>query len=256
MERGWIPLWRKSMDSKQFAKSEVWHVWTKILFGMNFKKTYANIGGTVVEIEPGQLIFGRNTWGDELGIHPSTVYRIVSCFASEEYGNAITIKSNNRFSVISVNNWESYRPSSVQDEQVMNNWRTTGEQLVNTPNNDKNDKNVKKDQTLFAVPDGTTVKVSPYKESADKIVRHYEKEVRDDRDSRYRAKKNVEALLRKGGFTKEVLWECVNLYANSADAKDPQFRKVAGNFFGRDSVFRNYTDEAKRIVEVEYAAKR
>jgi len=102
---------------------------------------------------------------------------------------------------------------------------------------------LKKDQKLSAAED-----------AAIKIVSHYEKEVRDDRDSRYRARKNVQSLL-KGGVTKEVLWECVNLYANSADARDPQFRKVAGNFFGRDAVFRGYIDDAKRIVEVEYEAK-
>jgi hypothetical protein len=90
--------------------------------------------------------------------------------------------------------------------------------------------------------------------AASQIVGYYEKEIRDERSSRYRARKNVQALL-KNGCTKEVLWECVNLYASDADHKDPQFRKVAGNFFGRDAVYRNYIDEAKRIVEVEYAAK-
>ena len=96
--------------------------------------------------------------------------------------------------------------------------------------------------------------VSPHKEMSEKIVAYYEKEVRDERDSRYRARKNVQTLL-KSGIKKEVLWECVNLYANDKDNKDPQFRKVAGNFFGRDAVYMNYIEEARRIVEVEYAAK-
>jgi uncharacterized protein YdaU (DUF1376 family) len=108
--------------------------------------------------------------------------------------------------------------------------------------------------SLSLSPEPKDQNPSAAEDAATKIVSYYEKEIRDERSSRYRARKNVQALL-KNGCTKEVLWECVNLYASDADHKDPQFRKVAGNFFGRDAVYRNYIDEAKRIVEVEYAAK-
>jgi hypothetical protein len=85
-------------------------------------------------------------------------------------------------------------------------------------------------------------------EVAEKIVEYYEQEVRSDRSSRYRARKSVLALLRKG-ISRDALWGCVNLYASEVDWKGEEFRKVAGNFFGREAVYINYIDEAKAMME-------
>ena len=52
----------------------------------------------------------------------------------------LNIKTHSKFSIITICNWDEYQ----QDEQQVNNRRTTDEQQVNTDKNVKNDKNDKK----------------------------------------------------------------------------------------------------------------
>ena len=121
------------------------------------------------------------------------------------------------------------------------------------------------DQKHSVAPIGATVPVSPEKrtaklkakteftELAEKIVGYYEEQIREHRPSRYRAREHIVAILKappeRGGVSAGVLWECVNQYEPEAARADPQFRKVAGNFFGRDAVYRAYLDAAR--VEAE-----
>ena len=60
----------------------------------------------------------------------------------------MNIKSNNKFSVLSIVKYNTYqddtRQSEQHTEQQVNNKRTTSEQPVNTNNNVKNDNNEKK----------------------------------------------------------------------------------------------------------------
>ena len=112
-------------------------------------------------------------------------------------------------------------------------------------------------------PVGATAPVSPVKrtakpktelaEHAEKIVAYYEEQIRVHPQSRYRAREHIVSILRtppeKGGVPWQVLWECVNQYEPEAKQAEAQFRKVAGNFFGRDAVYKAYLDAARREVE-------
>jgi hypothetical protein len=113
-------------------------------------------------------------------------------------------------------------------------------------------------------PGGATAPVSPEKrkpnskpktelaEHAEKIVAYYEEQIRIHPQSRYRAREHIVSILKtppeKGGVPWPVLWECVNQYEPEAARADPQFRKVAGNFFGRDAVYKAYLDAARAEV--------
>ena len=58
----------------------------------------------------------------------------------EKMGN-LNIKTNNKYSIITIVNWETYQGANNnyehQNEQQMNNKRTTDEQQMNTNKNDK-----------------------------------------------------------------------------------------------------------------------
>lgn len=108
-------------------------------------------------------------------------------------------------------------------------------------------------------PAGATVPVSPEKRKpkplkpeivllAEKIVAHYEAQIREHRPSRYRAREHIVSILKSGVVSAPVLWECVNEYEPEASRVEVQFRKVAGNFFGRDAVYKAYLDAAKAEV--------
>jgi hypothetical protein len=81
-------------------------------------------GVQFVSLEPGQFVFGRKVASEELDIHESAIYRIMQFLTKA--GN-ITIKSNNKFSIISINNWHTYQQDEIEIEQQANNKRTTSE---------------------------------------------------------------------------------------------------------------------------------
>ena len=93
-------------------------------------------------LKPGQLITGRKSIALALHIDESKVERILKSLKSEQQIEQQT-SSKNR--LISITNWEFYQQSEQQNEQQVNNKRTTSEQQVNTNKNIKNDKNERKD---------------------------------------------------------------------------------------------------------------
>ena len=60
--------------------------------------------------------------------------------------NKVSLKVNRRFTMLTVCKYNTYQSKDVQDEQLMNNPRTSDEQVMNTNKNDKNDKNDKNEK--------------------------------------------------------------------------------------------------------------
>ncbi len=88
----------------------------------------ANIGNQVVDLKPGEFVTGRKKAAQELGMSESKVYRLLDSLRRTQN---LHIKSNNKFSVISIINWSHYQgdnlESEQQSEQQMNNKRTASE---------------------------------------------------------------------------------------------------------------------------------
>lgn len=74
-------------------------------------------GFHVVAIKTGQMIFGRFTAAEELGIDGNTIYKIVQRMA--ERGD-ISIQSNNRFSMITVTNFIDFQDGDqIEDIEII-----------------------------------------------------------------------------------------------------------------------------------------
>jgi len=140
---GWISVHRKLLGSVVFNNPDLLKVWMWCLLKASHKKHKQLVGYQEQTLFPGELIFGRKKTASDLGYSESKTYRLIKRL--EELGN-ITIKSNNKYSVITVVNWELYQgieqQNEQQNEQEMNNKRTTNEQQMNTNNNDNNDNNL------------------------------------------------------------------------------------------------------------------
>ncbi len=127
----------------------------KVTFKERFVSVKINKGETVVNLKPGQFIFGRFKAEEELSIDGSTIYKWMRKFSSPEFG-MITIESNNQFSIVTLCNWEQYNGDDITEvtamEQQCNNHVTTMEQPCNTNKNDNNVKNVKnnKPEKIFS----------------------------------------------------------------------------------------------------------
>lgn len=140
MDRGYVKLWRKSLDSRVFKNEGLWKLWSWCLMKASHKKRWTSIkigkGEIEVEILPGQFVFGRNIAAKELNSNPSTIWKRMKKLKNIKN---LTIQSNNQYSLISIINWECYHKEENKSDNQSNNQVTTKEQLSDT---DKNVKNV------------------------------------------------------------------------------------------------------------------
>lgn len=154
MDRGYLKLWRKSLDSEVFASESLWKLWCCCLMLANHKEKYFSVDGVIspVKVGPGQFVTGRFSIHkimypkkSKKNPNPLTVWRWLQSL--ENSGN-LNIKTNNKYSLITIMNWDSYQVDENGNEhafvQQMNNNCTTDEQQMNTNKNVKNDKNDKK----------------------------------------------------------------------------------------------------------------
>ena len=140
---GWIKLHRKLLDNPVTMKdTDYLAVWIYLLLNASHNEHPALFKGEKITLKPGQLITGRKSIALALHIDESKVERILKSLKSEQQIEQQT-SSKNR--LISITNWEFYQQSEQQNEQQVNNKRTTSEQQVNTNKNIKNDKNERKD---------------------------------------------------------------------------------------------------------------
>lgn len=136
-EQGWIKLYRKIKDSWFYKDSNYIHLWVHLLTSANHKEKEFMFNGKRQKCTPGQFITGRKVLATATGISESKIYRILKAFEAEQL---IEQQSNRRNSIITILNWDKYQQSEQLNEQLVNNRRTTSEQLVNTNKNEKNEK--------------------------------------------------------------------------------------------------------------------
>ena len=153
-----IKIDRELLNSYCFANANHLKIWLWLLLKANYKKSFVQlkigVGYTTIEVDRGQLLFGRFKAEEELGIDGSMIYRTLSTFEKLEQ---IKIQTNNQYSLITICKYDSYQSYDKDDEQPTNNQRTTneqqvnsrrtaGEQQVNTSKEDKEYKEVKENK--------------------------------------------------------------------------------------------------------------
>lgn len=153
MNRGWISLHRKTIDSRVFKNEGLFKVWIWCLCRANYEKSWVSVvvgkGQTEVELDRGQFIFGRKTAAASLNMIESTVWKRMKKLEKMENLN---IKSNSHYSIVSVINYDSYQDVLKKGDSDSNSQVTAGEQPGNTDNNSNNPNNPKK-HTHMTDPD-------------------------------------------------------------------------------------------------------
>src|SRR5699024_8819330 len=99
------------------------------------------VGKQFVELGKGQFVFGRKKAAIELNMKESTVRDYINLLQQDE---VIQVNSTNKYSVISVVNWEVYQHTEDDDRQQNDSKMTAEGQQNDTNKNVKNVKNVKK----------------------------------------------------------------------------------------------------------------
>ena len=103
---GWIKLHRSIIDSAVFSDSDVLKVWLWLLCNVAYDNHDVVYLGKVIPLKQGQIITGRQKLSQQIGMSEGKIYRAINIL--KNLGN-ITVKSNNRYSIITVGNWAKYQ---------------------------------------------------------------------------------------------------------------------------------------------------
>jgi len=129
---GWISLHRKILDNPVVCKdSDYFAVWVYLILTATHEGMYKLFKKEKILLNPGELITSRKSISSKLKIQESKIERILKAFESEQQ---IEQQTSNACRLVKLVNYAEYQNIKQQDEQRMNNERTTDEQRMNTHN--------------------------------------------------------------------------------------------------------------------------
>jgi len=114
MDRGYVKLWRRSLDHPLFKKPLTWHLWGYCLQKASHKDTDVFLNGQTIHVKKGSFIFGRKKAAEETGLSER---QIRTALQHLEKLQNLTIRTTNRFSIISIVNWDAYQARKHNNDQ-------------------------------------------------------------------------------------------------------------------------------------------
>lgn len=122
----WVKVSRKLLTSAIGAKPEYLAVWMHLILSASYKEGDVLVGHQVITLQPGQLVFGRIKFSQQIGVSEHTLRMALKALETLQQ---ITIKSHSKFSVITVTNWAKYQTDSPANHQ-----QTTSKQPASNHN--------------------------------------------------------------------------------------------------------------------------
>lgn len=130
-DTSYIKLFRKLLKSPIWDNEKALKIWLWCLLKATHIERVQLVGQRKVNLEKGQFIFGRKKASEELNMTESTIYKYIKLL---EELQMIDIKSNTKFSIISIRKWEEYQ---VEELKQNSNNKITGRNLTNTINTEE-----------------------------------------------------------------------------------------------------------------------
>ncbi len=144
MKQGWIKLHRKLTESSVFDNPKLFKTWIWCLCKASHTEHEVVVGKQVVNLQPGQFVFGRLKAAEVLKMNDRTVYDYMKMLENMEM---LRINSNNKFSVVTIENWAFYQ----EDEEGFQHQNTHQSTIEN--HTYKNDKEcIKNERKIFIPP--------------------------------------------------------------------------------------------------------
>ena len=112
--QNWLKLNRSILESNVFDNPRLLKVWIWCLCKASHKKHDQIVGRSVEHLKAGQFIYGRKKASEELKIPESTLNDYMKLLKTN--GN-IDIKSNHKYSVVTVANWAFYQGGASANRQ-------------------------------------------------------------------------------------------------------------------------------------------
>jgi len=104
-------LHRKLIENPIFSNAHLFHLYSYCLLKANHKAKEIILNGELVKLEAGQFVTGRNILSESLKQNPNTIYKRLKNLEKLKY---LSLKSNNKNTIVTIGNWESYQ--SENDE--------------------------------------------------------------------------------------------------------------------------------------------
>ena len=102
----WIKLYRKLLQSPIFENEKALKIWVWCLLKASYKDREQLVGLQIVKLKSGQFVFGRKKASEELKMTESIIYKYIKLLEDLQM---ISIESNNKFSIVTVEKWEDYQ---------------------------------------------------------------------------------------------------------------------------------------------------
>ncbi len=128
MDKSWIKLYRKIKEKAWYTNSQYVHLWVHILIRADHEEKEFMWNGKIMKTKRGQFVTGRKKLKEETGIPETTIENILKIF---EKDGQIGQQKNNKFRLITVNNWEEHQKVGQQ----MDIKRTSNGQQMDTDKN-------------------------------------------------------------------------------------------------------------------------
>lgn len=136
---GWIKIHRLIQSWEWYDDSKMVHLFLHLLLSANHKDG----SWRGIKIKRGQLIFGRKKASERTGISERSIRTCLDKLKSTE---ELTIKTTNRYSIITVCKYEDYQLKESDTDQPEASNRPATDQQTTTNKKDKNDKKEKKEK--------------------------------------------------------------------------------------------------------------
>ena len=111
MERGYVKLWRKTLDSGLLSNDSAWRLFGYLLLNAAWKKTKYSTRYGIIDLEPGQLIIGRKKVSKQINLSEQQIRTALKLLTT---GEIVTIESTKSYSVITIRNWVKYQSPETQ----------------------------------------------------------------------------------------------------------------------------------------------
>ena len=141
---GWVKLYRDILSHWVYEDPEKLKIWITLLSKASHKEHKINVGYELVELQPGELVFGTRKFAEQVGLNQNKVYRTIKLFEDDGMIEYDTESYPGKFSIVRILNWEKYQTRSKQaNQEVIGNDDTGAKRVTNGNENEQECKNVK-----------------------------------------------------------------------------------------------------------------
>jgi hypothetical protein len=128
LDRGYVKNWRKIKDEPWYTQPLTAHLAQHLIREANHKDKKIIWNRREITVKRGQLITGRDRLSHETGLSHQNIRTSLEILKNSEF---LTIKSTNKFSIITICNYGKYQDQNLESNQQSNQQTTSKQPAAN-----------------------------------------------------------------------------------------------------------------------------